>query len=265
VATPESRPSPPAFDQYVKWLAGKCTSTEIASAESRLRTVGATLAADVESSSLWQQLLGSLRNIEDEYTSFSDFRLFVTQETPEIVQKPYESVLEKSFRKNILLNKHWPEPPDGGWITPANWFERTNDIIRTMMIVKYLDGVEFLVNRIREIADEHSSKFSVDYEASDEGYYAAHCYPVFELDVPKLDWDTEKQAIRLEIQVTTQLQDVIRKLTHKYYEQRRAQEIPSRKWQWNYASPEFVPNYLGHILHYVEGMIMDVRMRGRTE
>lgn len=33
------------------------------------------------------------------------------------------------------------------------------------------------------------------------------------------------------------------------------------KWQWDYESDEFIPNYLGHILHYIEGMIMEVRKR----
>ena len=31
------------------------------------------------------------------------------------------------------------------------------------------------------------------------------------------------------------------------------------KWQWNYKGDEFTANYLGHILHYVEGMIMEIR------
>ena len=180
--------------------------------------------------------------------------------------KPYESLLHKSFRKNILLNDAWPTPPNGGWITPENWFSRTNDIVRTTIVVKYLDGVEFMVQHIRAIAEEGNCPFQVNYEARDEGYYAAHCYITFNLEVPKLDWDTERIDVRLEIQVTTQLQDVIRKLTHGFYEQRRTfRRSADFKWQWNYYSPEFVPNYLGHILHYVEGMIMEVRKRGESE
>ncbi|KKK63816.1 hypothetical protein LCGC14_2990500, partial [marine sediment metagenome] len=44
------------------------------------------------------------------------------------------------------------------------------------------------------------------------------------------------------------------------YDQRRAERPTSNvKWQWDYRSDEFAANYLGHILHYVEGMIIDVR------
>ncbi len=32
-------------------------------------------------------------------------------------------------------------------------------------------------------------------------------------------------------------------------------------WQWDYKCDEFLPNYLGHIIHYIEGMIMEVRDR----
>ena len=72
--------------------------------------------------------------------------------------------------------------------------------------------------------------------------------------------------IPIEIQITTQLQDVIRKLLHIYYEERRKKITEDDiKWQWDYKSDEFVANYLGHILHYVEGMIMDVRSKQAEE
>jgi len=126
-----------------------------------------------------------------------------------------------------------------------------------------LDGVEFFVERVQDFARQFGHSFSVDYEAREEGYYAAHCYPRFEVNIPTLSWKVEATSVRFEIQVTTQLQDVIRNLTHDYYELRRSRKsTPDVKWQWDYKGPEFVPNYLGHILHYVEGMIMEVRMRG---
>ena len=50
---------------------------------------------------------------------------------------------------------------------------------------------------------------------------------------------------------------------HKYYEEKRGKVslAVERVWQWDYESDEFIPNYLGHRLHYVEGMIMDIRER----
>ena len=37
------------------------------------------------------------------------------------------------------------------------------------------------------------------------------------------------------------------------------------KWQWDYKSDEFSANYLGHILHYVEGMIVEIREKQKKE
>lgn len=100
------------------------------------------------------------------------------------------------------------------------------------------------------------------YEARDEGYYAVHLYVYDDFNIPKLSWDTEPKHLSIELQITTQLQDVIGKLTHKYYEDRRVgMSKDKKKWQWQYESDEFISNYLGHILHYLEGMIMEVRER----
>jgi hypothetical protein len=93
-----------------------------------------------------------------------------------------------------------------------------------------------------------------------EGYYAVHLYFTDEYEIPRIDWDTEKCKISFEIQITTQLQEVIKNLLHKYYERRRIEFEPTdQKWQWDFRSLEFSTNYLGHILHYVEGMIVDIR------
>ncbi|GAI51334.1 unnamed protein product [marine sediment metagenome] len=55
-------------------------------------------------------------------------------------------------------------------------------------------------------------------------------------------------------------------MLHKYYEETRKRlEKEDIKWQWNYKSDEFVANYLGHILHYVEGMIMEIREKQKEE
>ena len=133
--------------------------------------------------------------------------------------------------------------------------------MRTTIAVKYLDGVEFIVNKIKNNSDELGIISKEYYEAREEGYYAAHVYTKLQYEIPKFDLGTEVIENLMEIQITTQLQEIIRKLTHKYYEERREVLKPpgETKWQWNYNSEEFAANYLGHILHYLEGMIMEIR------
>lgn len=137
---------------------------------------------------------------------------------------------------------------------------RINDVVRTSFVTKYLDGVKFLSNKFETIASDSGLSSSLDYEAKEDGYYAAHFYVDFDCEIPTHSWETSKIRLAIEIQITTQLQEVIKRLLHTYYEEKRKSTLKSDvKWQWDYKSDEFSTNYLGHILHYIEGMIMEVR------
>ncbi len=219
-----------------------------------------------QKSSLWKQFGDNLRDYNDEYLLDKEYQLLQGGSLPDIFIKPFDSFLLKTFRKNILENKNFPKPPIEGWILPENWYSRINDILRTLIVVKYLDGVEFIIGKIKLLCEHIGKDFNFTYEAREVGYYAVHLYTTEEFEIPKMDWDTVKVRTSIEIQVTTQLQEVIRKLLHKYYEERRV--LPSqteRMWQWDYRSDEFATNYLGHILHYIEGMIMEIREKERTK
>ena len=114
------------------------------------------------------------------------------------------------------------------------------------------------------MADEIGLKCWKYYVAGNDGYYAAHVYVRQSYEVPSVEFDTEHIDVTVELQVTSQLQEVIRKLLHKHFEKRRKHlDQPDIEWQWDYKSEEFATNYLGHILHYVEGMIMEVRDRDK--
>ena len=66
--------------------------------------------------------------------------------------------------------------------------------------------------------------------------------------------------------MTTRIKDVIKTLLHTYYETRRLEVgHGGADWMWNYKSGECATNYLGHILHYVDGMIVEVRDRQTIE
>ena len=222
--------------------------------------VASKVAADFKVAPFWQALTSGLERINQQYYLDTNYYLFLGSSPPEVCTKPFDSFLLKTFRENVATNKNWPEPPDRGWLLPDNWFTRINDIVRTYFVVKYLDGVNFVTEKLKALGNETHCPCSVDYEAKEEGYYAAHFYISFTCNIPREDWDTRKETISVELQITTQLQEVIRRLLHKFYERRRAEQPATDvKWQWDYKSDEFAANYLGHILHYVEGMIMDVR------
>jgi ppGpp synthetase/RelA/SpoT-type nucleotidyltranferase len=157
----------------------------------------------------------------------------------------------------------FPAPPEDGWLVPENWYTRVHDIIRTTIIVGYLDGVPLMLDFLRTRAIQHGLQFDGDLEARVDGYYGAHCSCTVECEISTLDWKKVQQRIVFEIQITTSMKDVIKRLLHSYYETRRLEigPISIKELSWNYKSEEFIASYLGHILHYVEGMIIDVRDR----
>lgn len=257
---------PKDLESYKKWLKKEHNIKNFDLIQSHYEKGAHGIKKDFEESKIWIELLHHLKEYNNDYLVITGYDLLTPGFTPELKIKPFKSLLEKTFRKNILENKNWPHEPKNGWILPENWFYRINDIIRTLFIVKYLDGVDFIIDKIESHCTEYEMVCRHHLEAREEGYYAAHLYTQQNFEIPKIPWNTERVDLTIEIQITTQLQDVIRVLLHKYYEERRKTiKEDSIKWQWNYKSDEFITNYLGHILHYVEGMIMEIREKQKEE
>jgi ppGpp synthetase/RelA/SpoT-type nucleotidyltranferase len=253
---------PTTVPEYLRWLRAEQKIHLTDRDKTHYDAVINKARKDLEDSPFWRELTANLNDFDSEYRLEHGFPLLAPSGPIILYTKPYTSLVEKIFRKNVLDNAQWPNEPSGGWKLPSNWYDSINDTIRTVITVKYLDGVEFITNKLEHLARCHGQDSRVDFEAKESGYYAAHFYTYFDFDVPKMNWDTEIKRFSVEIQVTTQLQEVIRVLLHKYYESNRVMaELDPVKWQWNYKSKEFVPNYLGHILHYVEGMILEIRDR----
>jgi hypothetical protein len=256
-----SNEKPENIDEYKNWLKEKHTIEITNRTEAHYYAVVNKIKSDFEKSKFWMQLNEQLTIYNQEYLLKTSYSLFLPDLKCVLNIKPFESLLIKTYRKNIIENNKWPDEPENGWILPNNWYCRINDIIRTLLIVKYLDGMDFIINKINLHCEQFQKECETFYEAREEGYYAVHIYTKEEFEIPKVNWDTEIVKISIEIQITTQLQEVIRRLLHKYYEEKRKTVIKEQDtmWQWNYRSDEFIANYLGHILHYVEGMIVEIR------
>ncbi len=232
--------------------------------ETRYEDVTRAAKEGIENSEFWTSFRDIYPALEDQYKAQEGYDLFTIAPQEEILIKPYTSMLGKSYRKNVINNDNYPAAPDDGWSVPPNWFSTTNDIVRTSVVVKYLDGVDFLVDYLETLAKDSQCNFRSDFEARMEGYYAAQTYIGIECEVPSETFDTEITNFSFEVEITTQLQDVIKRLLHHHYEKRRlaiSDDDVSKTWQWDYRSDEFAVNYLGHILHYLEGMIMEARIK----
>jgi hypothetical protein len=261
------RERPVDSNLYRRWLHDAHKVSVGPRLQTRYDAVVAKAKVDFESSAFWAQLVERLKDFEGAYRlQAGGFPLLQNPQPPVIQTKSFESFLLKTRRRNVIENANWPDPPEGGWLLPDEWYSNLNDLIRTSFVVKYLDGVGFLSKHVAQICVDQGIEHVLSFEARMEGHYAAHLCITQPCQIPGKNWDTEAMPITFEIQITTQVQDLIRKLLHQYYESRRVLPEPERlDWQWEYESDEFIANYLGHILHYVEGMIMEVRNRQEEE
>jgi hypothetical protein len=251
----EKKPS--SVGEYKKWLA-QGHGCEMRRAGSYYQSVTSKAKSDVEKSDFWSGLRGEVQEFNDQYQGLTGFPLLMSGQSLEIYVKPFESFVLKTFRKNVVDNKNWPEEPPGGWFIPDRCFVRVSGMLRTLMVVKYMDGVRLLERSLKTFCKERNVGYRTSFEARDDGYYAAHTYMKQMVEIPKMTWDTEILEVSVEVQITTQLQETIRKLLHKYYEKKR-ERAGTEHWQWDYKSDEFAANYLGHMLHYIEGMIVEIR------
>jgi len=250
----------PTVEEYKKWLYKEHNVEKTSLTRAYYESVSNKIFMAFTSSDFWKEIPTQLERLNQRYFMQTGYQLLTTDTRPNMKIKPFESFLQKTLRKNVSENSNWPGEPREGWLLPDNWYSQINDIIRTMFVVKYLDGVTFFVDNLTSRLSELDMISNVDFEAREEGYYAAHLYTDYECEIPKEDWDTKRIRVKVEMQITTQLQEVIKNMLHKFYEEKRIRrKVSELKWQWDYRSEEFATNYLGHILHYVEGMIMDIR------
>lgn len=256
---------PRNLTEYREWLRVERAFLPSPGSETRFETSASRARDALVDSDFWSGLADELREAEATYRLECDgFPLMHSNDLPEVSVKSYESALLKTFRHNVLENENFPEVPhDHEWLLPIpEYFAKLGDVVRTRFVVKYADGVEFLAERLRNRAESMGFTFHLSWAARIEGYYAAHIRLGRTVNLPKMDWDTAAMDMAYEFQITTQLQEVILRLTHYNYEARRVKpfdELTPKPWQWDFAAPEFSANYLGHILHYLEGVILDIR------
>ena len=244
-------------------------NTDMKRLEAHYQRVTITMKDEFCNSDFYKDLSSMLTHLNDQYVTDTHFELLDLSKCLVMDTKEFDKMLEKCYRKDVLYNKHWEDTDETWtesyeWAHPTNCFEKLNDTLRTKVLIRYLDGVDIILKAFAEISKKHGHDFTIDYKAEERGYYGVHFVVEFPFEVESLGdaIGTKKTLTNVEIQICTQISEVVNELLHEYYERQRL-EIPSpdRKWQWDYDSDEFAPAYLGHITHYVEGVIMQSRQK----
>ena len=275
----------PSYEDYTSWYEEWLgVDLESGRAEKWFELVTDAGIRRLQEAAFWQELQTSLPAWDTSFKAKQEgYSLFGTTRQPqEIDKKTFESVLNKSFRWNVLDNNNWPDPPETSpstapeseerdsqdpqlWFGPHNWLTEFPDIFRTRLTTTYFDGVGYLAEKVKELAVQTTPVSPcLRLLASHDGYHAAHLWIYHELDT--LDYehrDSVSVQVRLEIQVTTTIQATISEMLHRVYEDWRMSGRPP-DWEWDHNNPAFSVNYLGSTLHYLEGMIVVERDKGRT-
>ena len=252
-------PKPATLSEYLSWAKGEL-GIDHTEATQRWYKSNATAALNAASAHpFFRDLDSLLRSATVAYKEKYNTGLMM-QGSLELQIKSYESALQKSFRINISRNNKFPAPPKDGWLTPDRWFERLNDIVRGMLVAKYIDGPGFLLSRFQQHAEEVGLQSHSATPYSENGYYAHHFYVHIPVEITTTSWEGTFVQMSTEIQVTTQLQEVMRALTHRFYSQEKERQREDN-WKWDYSSDKFKASYLGHTLHLLEGIIVELRRR----
>jgi hypothetical protein len=123
-----------------------------------------------------------------------------------------------------------------------------------------MDGPKFVCAELSTYCADKNIPCHYRELSTDAGYYAWHFYFKAPVEIMPLGGDVESRLMWVEIQLTTQLAEVIGALTHGLYEERRTgRSSQDGDWKWDANSQRFRSAYLGHGLHLLEGIIQTFR------
>lgn len=217
----------------------------------------------VSTSSQFGQLLSHLEEIATNYADGNPSLLYLTNPADlKVLSKPFESLQNKAYRVNCLWNSKFPEAPKVGLIDDKSLYfhDKANDLLRSRLVCKYMDGPRYVADKLKAFCEEQKLEYRSYPMNSDTGYYAWHCYVKFPVGV-MIDGEVVEGPMSWELQITTQLAEVITSLTHGLYQDVRVEGSGSRddEWKWEPREQRFRSAYLGHSLHLLEGIIQTFR------
>jgi hypothetical protein len=257
----------PTVETYPEWARVNLQTRFDAWEKMVFSTNAQTILNAARNHEFFREMRSILASAARDFETSTGARLFVASPSGEpglqLATKSYEMTVEKSYRMNVLRNKAFPGTPKTGWVRPPTWYSHLNDIVRGTIICSYLDGLPWLAQRLRVEAEKRSLRVAFNSEQRDEGYYAFHVYatlPAITLQVREADDSIVERAfdVSVEVQLTTQLQDALREVTHFFYEERRVHGLPP-DWKWHHNEPHFRASYISHSLHLLDAIIVELR------
>jgi ppGpp synthetase/RelA/SpoT-type nucleotidyltranferase len=188
----------------------------------------------VTSGDVMSGILAALKEMSQHYAGGNPNLLFFPAHQIDgltVLQKSFKSAIEKLYRKNVLYNRSYPDAPPDGVIKVRHLYENIDGLLRTRLVCKYMDGPKYVCEQLTE----HCKLYNIDSYfrelSTDAGYYAWHFYFKAPVEI-MINKTVEETQILVEIQITTQLAEVISSLTHGLYEARRSGQVDTEGRDW---------------------------------
>lgn len=261
---PPPQPSPPVIravgrdmlqEDFFSWFESQ---ERITFRKSQFGMHAGYLFTEVQSHAFVVEMSKSLALWDAEFQSSKNYPLLMNVELLPFNRKSYESFLNKVYRTCCVYNSKFPSEPDAGWITDLNYLSVINDLVRNKISCKFIDGPEILSIKLVELAAKHGLRAEYSSRNYDDGYYAYHVYVYFPIVIDLGTSPAVTHEVGVEIQISTQLKEVMYEILHKFYADDRS-KVFKEDWKWDTASLKFKSGYLSHTLHMLEAMIVELR------
>jgi hypothetical protein len=208
-------------------------------------------AKDLTVSSFWSDTGGALDKWRTEYRGITGSTLLSQVKLPDFVPKSKESITDKLERK-------YPVDQLEGAFLGEYPIPNIGDMVRVRLTCSYLDGVEFLASKLMELAKSAGVTAIHEKQGKIEGYYAQHINITQDVML-KIAGHTILIRISAEIQIATDMSTKMWDTSHGLYERTRGQPMEAENWQWKHSDPRFISNQLGHLVHLVDGLLIQLR------
>jgi hypothetical protein len=208
-------------------------------------------AKDLTVSPFWSDTASELDKWRTEYHAVTGSTLLSQAKLPDFVSKSKESIIDKLQRKYPI--DQIQDAFEGDYPIP-----KIGDLVRVRLTCSYLDGVEFLAGKLMDLAKSTGVSAIHEKQGKIEGYYAQHINITQDV-MRKVAGSSVIVKIECEIQIATDMSTKMWDTSHGLYERTRGQPIEAENWQWKHSDPRFISNQLGHLVHLVDGLLIQLR------
>jgi Region found in RelA / SpoT proteins len=207
----------PSFEEYRGQAIRELGFPDHAAATAAYQLNITSAAVTVQATETMSRIVQTLRESVDKYPGGAELLFFLDPPNElSLKKKPFESVLDKLYRKNVIYNRKYPHI----LCSAVDLYDSIDDLLRTRIVCRYMDGPRFICEKLDAICKEMGVISRYKEVSTDAGYYAWHFYCKFAVQL-FISGNIVEKPLWLEIQVATQLSDVITNITHDLYKERR--------------------------------------------